>query len=62
MLPPEKIDALVAPFLGGDDPVFGFLSGLTLPQFFDEERLASARRRCSASPKAWSWSSAAGPR
>jgi mannose-6-phosphate isomerase class I len=39
MLPAEKIDALVAPFLGGDDPVFGFLSGLTLPQFFDEEQL-----------------------
>jgi len=43
MLPPEKIDALVAPFLGGDDPVFGFLSGLTLPQFFDEARLRSWR-------------------
>ena len=40
MLSPEKVDALVAPFLGGTDPVFGFLSGLTLPQFFDEERLS----------------------
>jgi len=40
MLPPEKIDALVWPFLGGSDPVFGFLSGLTLPQFFDPERLS----------------------
>jgi mannose-6-phosphate isomerase class I len=39
MYRPEKIDALVAPFLGGDDPVFGFLSGLTLPNFFDIERL-----------------------
>jgi len=36
---PDKINALVAPFLGSDDPVFGFLSGLTLPQFFDDERL-----------------------
>lgn len=43
MLPPEKLDALAAPFLGGDDPVFGFLSGLTLPQFFDDERLAKSR-------------------
>lgn len=43
MLPPEKVDALVAPFLGGDDPVFGFLSGLTLPQFFDKERRANLR-------------------
>jgi mannose-6-phosphate isomerase class I len=44
MLPPEKIDALVAPFLGGNDPVFGFLSGLTLPQFFDQEQLWSRRK------------------
>jgi mannose-6-phosphate isomerase class I len=29
--------------LGGDDPVFGFLSGLTLPQFFDDDRLATGR-------------------
>ncbi len=43
MLPPEKVDALVAPYLGGDDPVFGFLSGLELPAFFDPERLASFR-------------------
>jgi mannose-6-phosphate isomerase class I len=39
LLSPERIDALVAPFLGGDDPVFGFLSGLTLPQFFGENHL-----------------------
>ncbi len=39
LLPPEKADALVAPFLGDDDPVFGFLSDLTLPQFFDADRL-----------------------
>ncbi|MDR3688150.1 MAG: class I mannose-6-phosphate isomerase [Fimbriimonas sp.] len=37
------INRLVEPFLGGDDPVFGFLSGLTLPQFFDPERVAAAR-------------------
>ena len=43
MLPPEKINLLVAPFLGGNDPVFGFLSGLTLPEFFDVEKLRSLR-------------------
>ena len=43
MLPAEKIDALVAPFLGGNDPVFGFLSDLTLPQFFDPARLDHLR-------------------
>jgi len=41
--PPDEIDALVAPFLGGGDPVFGFLSNLTLPQFFDGQRIAALR-------------------
>jgi len=45
MLPPEKIDALVAPFLGGNDPVFGFLSGLTLPEFFDRSKVQRLRQR-----------------
>ncbi len=48
LLPPDKIDALVAPFLGGDDPVFGFLSGLTLPQFFDAGKLAGLRAQAAA--------------
>ena len=45
MLTADKIDALVAPFLGGDDPVFGFLCHLTLPQFFDSGRLEQLRAR-----------------
>lgn len=45
ILSPSAIDALVTPFLGGDDPVFGFLSGLTLPQFFDPEKLNRVRQR-----------------
>ena len=40
---PERVEALVAPFLGGDDPVFGFLCNLTLSQFFDADRLAGYR-------------------
>ena len=44
MLPPEQIELLVAPFLGGEDPVFGFLSGLKLPQFFDQSKLAEQRK------------------
>ena len=44
MSSPEKIDSLVAPFLGGNDPVFGFLSGLTLPEFFDVEKLRQLRQ------------------
>ena len=44
MLAPEAVDALVAPFLGGDDPVFGFLSGRELPRFFDPEKLRALRQ------------------
>jgi mannose-6-phosphate isomerase class I len=40
MLPPEGVDGLVAPFLGGDDPVFGLLCDLRLGQFFDPAKLA----------------------
>ncbi len=47
---PAQIDSLVALFLGGDDPVFGFLSGLTLPQFFDPEKLKRLRERVAAEP------------
>jgi hypothetical protein len=50
MLPPGEIDALVAPFLGGDDPVFGWLSGLTLPQFFDAAKVAALRRTIAEIP------------
>ena len=50
MLSPERVDALVAPFLGGDDPVFGFLSGLTLAQFFDDGRLRRLRQDVEHAP------------
>ncbi len=39
------VDKLVAPDLGGDDPVFGFLSRLTLDEFFDPARLEALRSR-----------------
>jgi mannose-6-phosphate isomerase class I len=45
LLPPAKIDDLVQPYLGGDDPVFGFLSGLALPQFFDPDKVRQLRRQ-----------------
>jgi mannose-6-phosphate isomerase class I len=48
MLSPEQVDSLVAPFLGGEDPVFGFLSGLTLPQFFDPAKLGHLRSQIAA--------------
>lgn len=42
---PGEIAALVAPFVGGKDPVFGFLTGLTLDRFFDPQRLLDMRRQ-----------------
>ncbi|MDQ5980061.1 MAG: hypothetical protein QG602_3036 [Verrucomicrobiota bacterium] len=50
LLPPDKIEALVAPFLGGDDPVFGFLSNLALPQFFDPAKVEGLRAQVAAFP------------
>jgi mannose-6-phosphate isomerase class I len=45
LLSQDQIESLVAPFLRGDDPVFGFLSGLKLPQFFDDGKVAHLRAR-----------------
>jgi hypothetical protein len=42
---PEEIDRLVEPYLGGDDPIFGFLCGLTMDRFLDPAKLADLRRR-----------------
>ena len=42
--PPAALDALLAPFLGGDDPIFGFLRALPLADWFDPDRLAEAQR------------------
>jgi len=37
-----EVDRLVAPFLGGDDPVFGYLNNtLTIADFFDANKAAS---------------------
>jgi len=35
LLSPKAIENLATPFLGGEDPTFGWLTNLTLPQFFD---------------------------
>lgn len=42
---PEAIDALLAPELGGDDPIFGRLTRLTLDDYLDSEKRAAVRRR-----------------
>jgi len=43
LLPAREIERLAEPFLGGDDPVFGFMSGLELPRFFCPEKTAILR-------------------
>ena len=40
---PAEIDTLVAPFLGGDDPLWGLYSDLELASFLDPPRRAALR-------------------
>lgn len=40
-----QVNALVEPFLGGNDPVFGFINGLTLPAFFNDGKLADLQEQ-----------------
>lgn len=43
MLPPEQVERLIAPYLGGNDPLFGYCYGGSLADFFDPQRLAGLR-------------------
>ncbi|HEX2864549.1 MAG TPA: hypothetical protein VHN99_08260, partial [Deinococcales bacterium] len=41
---PDEIEALAAPHLGGDDPIFGFVYDGEVSAFFQPERLEALRR------------------
>lgn len=41
----EQIDALVAPELGGDDPIFGRLTRLTMQDFLDPEKQSTLQAK-----------------
>lgn len=47
--PPEAIDRMLAPYLGGDDPVFGYLcTRLELEDFLDPDCASAVRARIAA--------------
>jgi len=48
LLPAAEIDRVAAPWLGGDDPIFGFLTDATIDAFLDPGRVADIRARVAA--------------
>ena len=46
----ETVDALVAPWLGGDDPIFGFMTALGLADFLEAAKIAALKTRLAAAP------------
>jgi len=48
LLSEKEIAQLIAPFSGGDDPIFGFTSNLTLLSFFESDRLKEIHEQASS--------------
>jgi hypothetical protein len=45
----QQLDAMLAPYLGGGDPVFGRMNSVTLQDFLDPGKVAGARKLIGAS-------------
>jgi hypothetical protein len=45
---PEQIDALVAPWLGGEDPIFGFMTRLEMVDFLNKDAVQDLRNQLAA--------------
>ena len=43
--PPSEIERVAAPWLGGDDPLFGFLANPSIDAYLDPDRIAAIRAR-----------------
>lgn len=50
LLPESAREALLAPFLGGDDPLFGYMCPLEISRFFDAELCQEMRRLAQNGP------------
>ena len=48
LLSEKEIAQLIAPFSGGDDPIFGFTSDLSLRSFFQSHQLEEIREQASS--------------
>ncbi len=47
----RHIDQCMEPFLGGEDPIFGFMAPLTMQDLIHPERLRSLQQRVAALPR-----------
>lgn len=41
--PEDEIQKLVEPFLGGDDPIFGYKTNMDLSEYFDEHKISNIK-------------------